>query len=580
MENLEDSKDHEKAEPEKSEDNSEEKSKAYNEQQKPEERKATSESIMAPQFSPPGEFSFKPKDWPSWIQRFNRYRRAVKLDCEDEVRQIDALLYAMGEKSENLFESLRLTTEQRKKYDQVVKKFTDHFIPQRNIIHERSKFHSAVQGSKSIEEFERELHSLAKYCEFKDVDDQIRDRFVLGLCDVDVQSRLHLETDLTLDKAIQIAKQYEQIQDHMASSKTTHEVRYKQQRQMKEEPQQMSSQHGGHQRQCDRCGYQHAKSYRCPATGKTCNNCKGRGHFAKMCRKAKTHEVLHGSYGAQQEKHCDEDVDGETETICIDSVDIEDNCAPWFETLMCCGSPVKFKLDTGADVTVMSDKTYSQMKIRPRLHSTRLTLRSASGKLSVKGQFKARITWRGEEYTINVIVVTEPLRNNLLSRTVSRDLGLVRRVEELTDTQNVQKIGLIKTEPVKIMLREDAKPYSVHTARNVGFNLMKSVKAELDKMVQQNIIEPVEVPSEWCAPMVPVVKPSGKIRITVDYKHLNQVVIRPYINLPNLDDLAPKLVGACVFSTMDANSGFHQVPLHDDSKLLTTFITPFGRFCY
>ena len=63
MENLEESKDHEKAEPEKNEDNSEEKSKAYNEQQKPEEKKATSESIMAPQFSPPGEFSFKPKDW-------------------------------------------------------------------------------------------------------------------------------------------------------------------------------------------------------------------------------------------------------------------------------------------------------------------------------------------------------------------------------------------------------------------------------------------------------------------------------------------------------------------------------------
>ena len=37
---------------------------------------------------------------------------------------------------------------------------------------------------------------------------------------------------------------------------------------------------------------------------------------------------------------------------------------------------------------------------------------------------------------------------------------------------------------------------------------------------------------------------------------------------------------ATVFSKLDANSGFWQVPLDPLSELLTTFITPFGRFCF
>ena len=80
--------------------------------------------------------------------------------------------------------------------------------------------------------------------------------------------------------------------------------------------------------------------------------------------------------------------------------------------------------------------------------------------------------------------------------------------------------------------------------------------------------------------MVPVIKKSGKVQICVDFKRLNQGIKRPYINLPNLDDVAPRLAGAEYFSTMDAYSGFHQVPLHANSMALTTFISPFGRSCY
>ena len=99
-------------------------------------------------------------------------------------------------------------------------------------------------------------------------------------------------------------------------------------------------------------------------------------------------------------------------------------------------------------------------------------------------------------------------------------------------------------------------------------------------MKNEGIIEEVTEPTDWCAPMVPVLKKNGKVRICVDLKKSNEAVERERFMLPTLEDVAPKLTGAKVFSTLDAANGFYQLPLDEDSSKLTTFITPMGRFCF
>ncbi len=47
-----------------------------------------------------------------------------------------------------------------------------------------------------------------------------------------------------------------------------------------------------------------------------------------------------------------------------------------------------------------------------------------------------------------------------------------------------------------------------------------------------------------------------------------------------VDETLAKLPGATVFSKLDATAGFWQIPLHKDSVPLTTFITPYGRYCF
>jgi hypothetical protein len=50
--------------------------------------------------------------------------------------------------------------------------------------------------------------------------------------------------------------------------------------------------------------------------------------------------------------------------------------------------------------------------------------------------------------------------------------------------------------------------------------------------------------------------------------------------MASVDESLAKLSGSKIFTKLDANSGFYQIPLDEPSKLLTTFVTPFGRYCF
>ena len=91
------------------------------------------------------------------------------------------------------------------------------------------------------------------------------------------------------------------------------------------------------------------------------------------------------------------------------------------------------------------------------------------------------------------------------------------------------------------------------------------------------MITRVSEPTPWCAAMVVVPKSSGTVRICVDMKPLNENALREVHPMPKVDTTLAQFTGATMFSKPDANSGLWQIPLAKESRLLTTFITPYGH---
>ena len=179
------------------------------------------------------------------------------------------------------------------------------------------------------------------------------------------------------------------------------------------------------------------------------------------------------------------------------------------------------------------------------------------------------------------------LKEPLLGRPAMEALKLIERVNSV-DKENKYKqefpelfIGLGRMKIVyTIRLQENAQPFAISTPRRLPIPMKEKNQEELKKLEKLDIIRPVETPTDWCAPIVAVPKSNGKVRLCIDITKLNESVHRENFPLPTTDQLLAQLDGATEFNKLDCNSGFHQIPLHRDSQELTTFITPFGLYCY
>ena len=103
----------------------------------------------------------------------------------------------------------------------------------------------------------------------------------------------------------------------------------------------------------------------------------------------------------------------------------------------------------------------------------------------------------------------------------------------------------------------------------------------LEDMEKMGIIRKVDGPTDWVNSLVVVEKPkSKKLCVCLDPRHLNSAIHWEHFQLPTLEDITTRLSGARIFSKLNANHGYWQIPLSEESQLLTTFNSPFGRYCF
>ncbi|CDH61066.1 krab-a domain-containing protein [Lichtheimia corymbifera JMRC:FSU:9682] len=115
-----------------------------------------------------------------------------------------------------------------------------------------------------------------------------------------------------------------------------------------------------------------------------------------------------------------------------------------------------------------------------------------------------------------------------------------------------------------------SKPYRLTWAEEA------QLRKELDHLLELGLIKPSK--GEWTSPVLFVGKKDGSLRLCVDYRRLNKITVKDHFPLPFIDELIDSMGGARYFSTLDAASGYWQVPMHENSIHKTGFVTKYGVF--
>ncbi len=97
-------------------------------------------------------------------------------------------------------------------------------------------------------------------------------------------------------------------------------------------------------------------------------------------------------------------------------------------------------------------------------------------------------------------------------------------------------------------------------------------------MGKSELVCKVTEPTDWVNPMLVIPKVDGDVRICLDPVDLNKEVKRQHCPVPTAQELFARIGKVKYFSTLDATSGFLQIPLTEESSYMTTFATPFGRY--
>ena len=133
--------------------------------------------------------------------------------------------------------------------------------------------------------------------------------------------------------------------------------------------------------------------------------------------------------------------------------------------------------------------------------------------------------------------------------------------------------GIEENPPVRhsIRIKDDAMPAHVKPFRFTETQ-KGELKTQIIELLQKGWIRPSCSP--WGAPVLLVPKKDGTWRFCVDFRNLNAVTIRDSFPLPRIDDLLHKVGRARIYSKMDMQSGFHQVPMESSSVEYTAFSLP------
>ena len=128
-----------------------------------------------------------------------------------------------------------------------------------------------------------------------------------------------------------------------------------------------------------------------------------------------------------------------------------------------------------------------------------------------------------------------------------------------------------------IQLCPDVHPI-IHAPRKCPISLCPKIKEHLNKMKHMGVITSVDQPTDWVSSITYAQKANGKLHLCLDPCDLNEAICHNHHKTPTVEEVAHEFMHSCYFTKLDVHHGYWSVILDQESRLLTTFKSPFGRY--
>lgn len=256
------------------------------------------------------------------------------------------------------------------------------------------------------------------------------------------------------------------------------------------------------------------------------------------------------------------------------------------------GERLTMEINTGAALSLISEATRKHLWPHKRLLPTTAWLKTYTGEpLQVRGSMLARVQHSSHQAQLPLLVV-QGEGPSLLGRDWLEHLRLDwQQIHQLncTSLENVlqkhvrvfkEGLGTLKGHETTIHIDPSVSPRYCK-ARSVPYSMRFLVDQELDRLVAQGVIEPIQF-AELAAPIVPVIKSDKKsVRICGDFKlTVNRASKLDRPPIPKVEDLFSKLAGGKTFTQLDLSQAYQQLPLDEQSKVYVVINTQRGLFRY
>ena len=518
-----------------------------------------------------------------WHERFEQYCLTETSAITDKNKTSYYLAY-IGKQAYRRLKDLAFPDKpSTKKVEDLQKLLESHLCPVNYEAAEREKFHNLRRKSEeSFRSFLLRIQQQAAKCDFGSaLEEQMRDRIIAGVADQEVKRKLLKEKALTFKAAKKIIEEWNDVNSALHHTEEILHVRNNRSDRQRQTLKHTTGQPIDRSKDrrngaCDSCGGAHSRQS-CKFRQAECFKYRRKGHIKRVCR------ALRKDIQTVQ-THTEDESDPDITVFTLEQAAQHLHQDLLFDT----GRRKPFILDTGSPVTFLPKQEFQALGFKDTcIRPSTTTIRGVSGhSLQVLGQFRTRVrTEDGNGAWLTILITSggptvlgldglKALNIKFAFSAEKQSLPddikqLIAQCSQNEDGMRVQPIHLeFAGEPVFLK------------ARPLPFELRAAVKAKVDEMVKDGVLQPVAA-SRWATPIVTVQKPDGQPRECGDYRiTVNPLLMKTATTTLDVEAMFEGLHGSTHFSKVDLSNAFHQVPLDDSSSELTTINTMWGLYRY